>query len=95
MVIKTGDDAPVMVNRCRSSTQLVARCGRHRSWKLRPVRTSCDELRQQAFSLVRANPASFGIIIIMGRSHRAALLRVTIAALAAAELVCCVLFPAH
>ncbi len=30
----------------------------------------------------------------MGRSHRAALERVTIAALAAAELVCRVLFPA-
>jgi hypothetical protein len=37
----------------------------------------------KAFSLVRANPASFGIIVIMGRSHRAALLRVTIAAFAA------------
>lgn len=33
--------------------------------------------------------------MIMVRSRRAALLRVTTAAWAAAEVVCCVLFPAH
>jgi len=33
--------------------------------------------------------------MVMGRSYRAALLRVTIAAFAAAEVVCRVLLPAH